>query len=400
MKRLVFVFTLLWGLFFSLSAAEKVRVACVGNSITYGMKLANPAVESYPSQLQTLLGPDYEVGNFGKSGATLLYHGHRPYVQQEEYQDALRFKGDIVVIHLGINDTDPRNWPNYRDDFVHDYLALIDSFYEANPKARILLCQMTPIRHDHPRFASGTRDWHAEIQRAIETVAAIKGLQLIDLHEILYPYPHLLPDAVHPTKEGATRIAEAVFSAITGDYGGLQLPAIYSDNMVLQRNVPLTILGRTDARKTVEVRIGDQQQRVRAGWDGKWSVRLNPLDTGRVYTLTISSGDRQFVFRNILAGEVWLCSGQSNMEFRLRQDKEAETAISGSRDQIRLFNMQGRWATNNHAWPRTALDSVNRLEYYDDTRWEICNPETASRFSAVAYYFGKCCKTASASRLA
>ena len=389
MKRLVFFFTLLWGLFFSLSAAEKVRVACVGNSITYGMKLANPAVESYPSQLQTLLGPDYEVGNFGKSGATLLYHGHRPYVQQEEYQDALRFKGDIVVIHLGINDTDPRNWPNYRDDFVHDYLALIDSFYEANPKARILLCRMTPIRHDHPRFASGTRDWHAEIQRAIETVAAIKGLQLIDLHEILYPYPHLLPDAVHPTKEGATRIAEAVFSAITGDYGGLQLPAIYSDNMVLQRNVPLTILGRTDARKTVEVRIGDQHQQVRAGWDGKWSVRLNPLDTGRVYTLTISSGDRQFVFRNILAGEVWLCSGQSNMEFRLRQDKEAETAISGSRDQIRLFNMQGRWATNNHAWPRTALDSVNRLDYYNDTRWEICNPETASRFSAVAYYFGK-----------
>ena len=70
----------------------------------------------------------YSVGNFGKPGATLLAHGHRPYIQQKEYQKALDFSGDIVVIHLGINDTDPRNWPNYRDEFVHDYLKLIESF--------------------------------------------------------------------------------------------------------------------------------------------------------------------------------------------------------------------------------------------------------------------------------
>lgn len=57
---------------------EKTRVACVGNSITYGMTLADPATESYPAQLQQMLGDGYEVGNFGKSGTTLLRHGHRP----------------------------------------------------------------------------------------------------------------------------------------------------------------------------------------------------------------------------------------------------------------------------------------------------------------------------------
>lgn len=390
MKRLVFTLSFLFGIILTLAATSKIRVACVGNSITYGLKLANPSEESYPAQLQDLLGSRYEVGNFGKSGATLLFRGHLPYINQVEFQNALRFKPNIVVIHLGINDTDPRNWPNYRDDFVSDYLALIDSFTRVNPDARILLCRMTPIRHDHPRFLSGTRDWHSEIQASIETVASVRKLQLIDLHEALYPYPNLLPDAVHPNKEGAGLIARAVYSAITGDYGGLQLPDIYSDNMVLQRNIPLTLQGRADAGKTVEVCIGAQRHLAKTGQDGKWQVLLTPLDTGQVYTLTIRSGNQKRVFRNVVAGEVWLCSGQSNMEFRLRQDKEAENAIASSEnDRIRLFNLQGRWATDNRAWSPAALDSVNHLEYYKKACWELCRPEISSDFSAVAYYFGK-----------
>ena len=101
----------------------------------------------------------------------MLNKGHRPYMKQEEFQKALAFAGDIVVIHLGINDTDPRNWPDYRDFFVRDYLALIDSFRVVNPDVRILVARMTPIADRHPRFESGTRDWHGEIQQAIETVA-------------------------------------------------------------------------------------------------------------------------------------------------------------------------------------------------------------------------------------
>ena len=113
-----------------LFAQKPIKVACVGNSITYGLKLDNPEVESYPAQLQKLLGKDYLVGNFGKSGATLLSKGHHPYIKEKEYQGALDFRGDIVVIHLGINDTDPRNWPNYRDDFVSDlYPAVINDFF-------------------------------------------------------------------------------------------------------------------------------------------------------------------------------------------------------------------------------------------------------------------------------
>ena len=145
MKKILLLFVCLF-VCWVLSAQQRIKVACVGNSITYGTGLSDRATQSYPVKLQKLLGERYEVENFGKPGATLLNQGHRPYTRQEEYRKALDFAGDIVVIHLGINDTDPRNWPNYRDFFVKDYLKLIDTFREANPAVRIIPCKvLSPI---------------------------------------------------------------------------------------------------------------------------------------------------------------------------------------------------------------------------------------------------------------
>ena len=114
-------------------AQQKIKVACIGNSVTYGYGHKEPSNTSYPSQLQQMLGDKYEVRNFGHSGATLLSKGHRPYINLPEYKAALEFAPDIAVIHLGLNDTDPRNWPNYRDEFYSDYVNIIDALREANP---------------------------------------------------------------------------------------------------------------------------------------------------------------------------------------------------------------------------------------------------------------------------
>lgn len=317
---------------------EKTRVACIGNSITYGMTLADPATESYPAQLQQMLGDGYEVGNFGKSGATLLRHGHRPYIAQEEWAKAKAFKGDIAVIHLGVNDTDPRNWPYYRDEFVSDYLALIDTLRQENSKCRIIIALLSPITYNHPRFESGTQQWQEEIQEAIKTVARVGKAQLIDFHKPLYAYPQLIPDAVHPNKEGATMLARTVYSAISGNYGGLQMPITYSDNMVLQRGRALTIHGTANAGEKVTVNItrpdaakgkvqnggkrkkGEQPRRVRAlktevqtatataDDNGCWQVTLRPQRAENNLTLTISTDEKQLVYNNVAFGEVWLCS--------------------------------------------------------------------------------------------
>lgn len=371
-------------------AAQPVRVACVGNSITYGTGIADRKHFSYPVQLQQMLGNGYVVGNFGKPGATLLYKGHRPYVEQPEFKEALRFKGDIAVIHLGINDTDPRNWPNYRDEFVKDYLSIMDSLRAANPKVRFILARMTPIADRHPRFQSGTKQWHDEIQTAIETVARVSGAELIDFHEPLYPYPNLLPDAIHPNPEGAGILAKTVYGGITGNYGGLSMSSLYADYMVLQRDVPLDIHGTANTGEKITVEIGGQKASATADNQGKWNVVLSPMQAAEDLTLTITAGKQRKVFSHVAVGEVWLCSGQSNMAFMLCQAESGKEDIAAADDpQLRLFDMKGRWETYDVAWPASCLDSLNHLQYFHETTWQPSTSTSASRFSAVGYYYGR-----------
>lgn len=391
MKRILLFLCLL--LCTSAFAKDKTKVACVGNSVTYGYTIENREVNSYPAQLQRMLGDDYEVMNFGKSGATLLNKGHRPYREQEECKAALDFAGDRVIIHLGLNDTDPRDWPFYRDDFVADYLSLIESFRQANPSCKIWICRMTPISHRHPRFKSGTRDWYWMEQEAIERIASLANTGLIDLQACLYNRPDLLPDALHPTAEGAGILAKTVYQALTGNYGGLQMPVTYSDNMVLQREKPLTISGTANAGEKVTVKIAGQKKETVTGANGKWSVTLDPMQAGGPYELSVEAPSARLTYKEVLVGEVWLCSGQSNMAFRVDElaDSQRKELIeyAGKQPQIRLFNRQPRWLTNAVEWDETALDSLNRLQYFHDSGWTTCNPQTANQFSAVAFAFGR-----------
>ncbi|NLC50186.1 MAG: hypothetical protein GX762_07460, partial [Bacteroidales bacterium] len=180
MKRLLISALILTSLLFSTLATNPIKVACVGNSVTYGAGIAERERMSYPAQLQQMLGDDYQVENFGHSGATLLKKGHNPYWNLKELEEAVAFDPEIVIIHLGLNDTDPRNWPRYRDDFTADYKALIDTFKTKG--AEVWICRLTPIFHPHPRFKSGTRDWFWQIQKEIERVAETNNVGLIDLH--------------------------------------------------------------------------------------------------------------------------------------------------------------------------------------------------------------------------
>ncbi|MBR5323356.1 MAG: sialate O-acetylesterase [Muribaculaceae bacterium] len=370
--------------------AKRIKVACIGNSVTYGYLLPDREINAYPFQLQKMLGDSYEVGNFGKSGATLLNKGHRPYMQQQEYKDAMAFGGDIAIIHLGLNDTDPRNWPNYSEDFEKDYYALIDSVKMANPKCKVWICRMSPITDKHPRFKSGTRDWYRQIQTRIEDIAKIKNVGLIDLQAPLYDLPNLLPDALHPDTTGAKIIAETVYSAITGNYGGLKMSPVYSDNMVLQHNTPIEIKGVANAGDEVIVKIAGKKYKAICGENGKWGVTIKPLKAGSDYTLSVSTKDESLTYSNVAAGEVWLCSGQSNMAFMVWEGATAkEDVANANNSNIRFFNLRPAHETNNVEWNVSFLDSLNRLDYYKPTEWQVCSGETVNSFSAVAYHFGR-----------
>lgn len=390
MKKLLF--TLLLALPLMAIAQEKIKVACVGNSVTYGYGHKNPAETSYPTQLQQLLGEEYEVRNFGHSGATLLNKGHRPYTSLPEYKAALEFAPDIIVIHLGLNDTDPRNWPNYRDEFFGDYTGIIDSFRKAHPDGnpKIIVCRMTPIFHWHRRFKSGTRDWYWQIQEKIEEIAQHENLELVDLSRFLYSRPDLMPDALHPDAEGAAIIAKQVYSAITDDFSGLSLPAIYSDNMVIQQNKPFVVAGTADSGKEVVVSFGKQKIITKAAEDGSWKVMFTPMMAdGEKYTIAVECGKEKIKFKNVVIGEVWLCSGQSNMVFMIKESSHKTQSLANIKGKdIRLYDMKPRVFTDNIEWDSTSLAALNRHDYYVPTAWQLQDEENVSDFSAVAYHFG------------
>lgn len=371
--------------------ARKIKVACVGNSVTYGYGLNERETESYPAQLQKLLGSTYDVGNFGLSGATLLSKGHRPYVLTEEYKRALAFNPDVVVIDLGLNDTDPRNWPNYQDDFISDYLRLIHSFHSENGSTpKIFVCRMTPIFNAHPRFKSGTRDWFWQIQQQIEQVAKAAQVSLIDLHTPLYAHPELFKDALHPDQKGDSIIATTIYRHITGNFGGLKLASVFMNHMVFQQNANIRVWGKADSGVEVVGVFDQQTEKCVASESGDWMLTFKPVPAGGPYTLKVSAGNGQLVvLEDILIGELWICAGQSNMEFPLKDAANSATDIAKSANtQIRLFNLKGIVRPDDSKWEPLVLEKINNLECLEGA-WQSCTPENATDFSAVGYYYGK-----------
>jgi sialate O-acetylesterase len=383
---------------FNVFAQNKIiKVACIGNSVTCGYGLKDPSTQSYPVQLQKMLGEKYEVKNFGHSGATLLRKGHNPYFKTKQFSQAIKLVPDIAIIHLGLNDTDPRDWNNYSNDFRGDYSWLIDTFRKVNPDIKIYICKMTPIFNDHPRFRSGTRDWYWKIQNLIPEIAKVNRTGLIDLHTPFYFHPNLFPDALHPNEEGAVILAKTVYAAITGNHGGLQMSSVFANDMVLQRNKPIPFFGTADANQEVIVSFSKhlsgqnsaETKKTKSDSDGKWKVYFNALPAGGPYTLTVKSKDKKIEFDNILMGDVWLCSGQSNMLFRLNQAYEGKEAIAKAANKnIRLFQFHAIQETDDVAWDSVVLDKTNKLEYFTG-KWQQCDPQSAETFSAIGYFFGQ-----------
>lgn len=371
-------------------ANTPIKVACIGNSVTYGAGLSNRQLDAYPAQLQKLLGSDYQVENFGRNGATLLKKGHNPYYKTEEFNKALAFNADIAIIHLGLNDTDPRNWPNFKDDFEADYAWLLDTLRKQNPFIKLYVSRLTPIFSEHPRFKSGTRNWYWQIQERIPEIAKANHAKLIDLNSALYNRPDLFPDNLHPIKEGAAIIARTVYQNLSGNYGGLQLPQLFTDNMVLQRKQPIPIYGKADAGELIAVTFNNKHLSATTDANGQWKVVFPAMGHGGPYELVVKQKDKQITLKNILIGDVWLCSGQSNMAFSLRSSENGSLAAA-SADQypnLRLLKLKALRETDATAWDSLSLAKTNQLAYFSGS-WVASNKLTAADFSAIGFHFGK-----------
>jgi sialate O-acetylesterase len=156
----------------------------------------------------------------------------------------------------------------------------------------------------------------------------------------------------------------------------VRVPAVISGGMVLQRGMPVPIWGTADANETVAVRLKDLEVSTTADQDGKWRVDFPKLEAGGPHEVIITGKRNTLVFKDILVGEVWVCSGQSNMEWPLLRTVGGEDAIANSANsKIRLFTVAHKTAD------RPQNDVVGS--------WKDCRPSTVRNFSAVAYYFGR-----------
>lgn len=316
MKRSWFLFS------FVLSAwawAAPIKVACIGDSITYGTGIEKRETASYPAQLQGLLGRGYEVRNFGNPGRGIYQHSMRSkepraYRAMQEHQAALAWQPDIVICNLGINDCGEflkmeRQEPGR---FRADYLALLGD-YQALPKPPkfYLWTKLSPLAPGQTFYRSPEPFL---MQRELEQVAATIGATGLDMETPLLPL--LLtayPDKIHPTAEGAAVIAQVTAQA-------LKAPKA---RRATQAPTPHTTVG--------------------------WATPQAPM---RPAQLPPEIADR---------AEVWLCAGQSNMFWPLGRcaDAKAEAAATATVD-VRLWDfVSGQWRrltpANAREWSAMAV---------------------------------------------
>ncbi|WP_262245168.1 sialate O-acetylesterase [Parapedobacter soli] len=168
-------------------------------------------------------------------------------------------------------------------------------------------------------------------------------------------------------------------------YADLRLPALFSDGMVLQQNASVAFWGWTTPFDEITIRTdwGLREEKATADSTGRWFVRIPTPSAGGPYEIKVSGVGDAIVLKQVLIGEVWLCSGQSNMEFPLGFQGRWKTGVfdyekeikAASHANIRMFQVKRHTA----ATPQTDVNG----------KWEYCEPEFADNFSAVAYYFAK-----------
>ncbi|MDP1676516.1 MAG: GDSL-type esterase/lipase family protein [Bacteroidota bacterium] len=224
---------------FSVAQQAKTRIACIGNSITYG----GLGEQSYPQQLQKKLGSQYEVKNFGVSGATLLKNGDLPYWSLPEFVDALNFDPHIVIIKLGTNDSKPFNWL-YKDQFFSNYMELVAAFRMFHRRPQIYVGFPIPVFKENQFGGISESVVKNEIIPLVDSIKRTAKTYLIDFYSLMKNQDSLVPDGVHPNAIGYEKMAQLVFDTIMHGQSGT-IRYFYAQREILYKNEKTTLYWNT-----------------------------------------------------------------------------------------------------------------------------------------------------------
>ena len=197
----------------------QIKVACVGDSVTYGHSIKSWKNNNYPALLSQMLGEKYCVMNFGVSGSTVQPDGDQPYVATKAYGQSLAYEADILVFMMGSNDSKPENWKG-EEAFLLQYNSLLESYLQAEKKPVVYLCT-PPVAYFPEGVSEGLTNYDIQPQYVqtvnglIKTVAEERSFTVIDINSLTTDRRDLFgKDNVHPNNDGARLIAEAVYAAV------------------------------------------------------------------------------------------------------------------------------------------------------------------------------------------
>ena len=191
-----------------------IKVACLGDSITYGANADNSYTDSYPAQLQQRLGGDYNVMNFGKSGATVRDGADDPYRRTQEYNGAKLFVPDIAVIMLGTNDSKTYQKPT-KSGIYNAFDTLYNELLTINSGMEIWIAT-SPYAYSSA-YQISNANIESTVVPAQEEFALAYGLRLIPMHEYTKDMNGNYADGIHPTSKGYTYISYRMYCELTGE---------------------------------------------------------------------------------------------------------------------------------------------------------------------------------------
>lgn len=203
-----------------------------------------------------------------------------------------------------------------------------------------------------------------------------------------YKFYHICALLYSKTKECSSPFWKlAIYLRETKSYKRkLCMSSLYSDHMILQCDERLKVEGKAKPGEWINVSIDGQMEETYCQSDGNWMVELQPLKAGGPYVLEIISSSKKLVYRDVYAGEIWLCSGQSNMVVKMQCNHEEINCI---RDQpFRFFALDPICSTYPVKWSRLLTYLVNKFQYVRAKGWKDCNSKTVGSLSAIAYYYG------------
>ena len=363
---------------FTAIAAERPKVACIGDSITYGLGLADRAKESYPAQLQKMLEEfepgKYEVRNFGNSGRGIYLDSmrgseKRGFRYMPEHKAALEWKPDIVICNLGINDNGEYikeyTGGRKRGQFEGDYLALLEDYRKANPKAKFCIwTKLSPLAEGQKFYRSPEPFL---MQADLEAVAKKMDAVGLDMQEPLREKMEEIfaRDKIHPNAEGARIIAETTFKRVFGCLGSECLSCAEDSNtqtlstQTLPKGELWLCAGQSNMQKGWNEFNATPQEKERVKgemarlakceihfWDfneGKWT-RLTPENAIRKSAFGVSFAIRRAEATGRAIAMLYVAAGGAPTESFLSE----QTMCAMGKDGKPLYPHLAAIATNRH----------------------------------------------------